>query len=261
MTQSEPLRLLVMLRRLRGEPDGSAADDVLGTCERAALAAAMTLREETDAHVTAIALGPARREDRVLAMALRAGCDRAARIYDRQLHGLDYLGVANILAAAANHFGFDAILCGDRSQDECQGAMGPAMAELLEVPHVSSTVTDLTVEDRALVVTRRADGRIQRLRVPTPAVIGVARFERRATPPAEEPLEDAQLDDRPTPARKPPRALLELDLADLSLEPLELRHRARFLGFARPVRTPRQPVLLRTAADLQARLRDDHLVE
>jgi len=260
-TEDKQLRILLMVRRLRGRPDGSAADEVLGECERAALSAAMTLRDEEHAHVTAIAVGPSRREDRVLAVALRAGCDAAVRIYDRGLQGLDYLGIANILAAAANHLGFDLILCGDRSEDECQGAVGPAVAELLEVPHVSSSVTDLRSDEHGLVATRRAAGRIQQLRIVLPSVVTVARFLRETKPVIDESPDEAALDDKPTPARKAPTGISELDLGDLGLTSRELRYRAQFVGRARPLRTPRQPVLLRTPAELIARLQEDHLLE
>jgi electron transfer flavoprotein beta subunit len=256
----KPLRVALMVRRLRGRPDGSAAEEVLGECERAALAAALTLRDELDAQVTAIAVGPGRREDRVLAMALRAGCDAAVRIHDTGLQGLDYLGIANILAAAANHLGFDLILCGDRSQDERQGAVGPAVAELLEIPHLSSAVTDLNVDENGLVATRRANGRIQTLRVAMPAVISVARFLRESKPVPADDASEAALDEKPTPSPRPPLGIIELDLGDLGLSARELRYRAQFLGRARPVRTPRQPLLLPTATDLVARLREDHLL-
>ncbi len=252
-----------MVRRLRGTPDGAAAGEVLGECERAAMAAAVTLRSELPAHVTAIAVGPARREDRVLAMALRSGCDAAVRVYDKNLHNLDYLGVAHILAAAANHLGFDLILCGDRSQDERQGAIGLAVAELLEVPHVSSLVTDLQTDENGLIATRRAGKRIHSLRVSLPSVVTVARFPHRE-PKGDiggEPAAEKALDDKPTPDRKPPRTLIELDLAALGLTSRELKHRSQFLGRARKVRTRRQALLLPDAAALVSRLRADHLLE
>ena len=41
--------------------------------------------------------------------------------------GVDYLGTARVLAATARHLQHDLVVCGDRSQDELQGAMGPAV--------------------------------------------------------------------------------------------------------------------------------------
>ncbi len=263
MTQPSPVRVLLMVRRLRGKPDGSAADDVLGECERAAMAAAVTLRRELPAHVTAIAVGPARREDRVLAMALRSGCDAAVRVHDKNLKDLDYLGVAHILAATANRLGFDLILCGDRSQDERQGAIGLAVAELLEIPHVSSMVTNLHTDENGLIATRRAGTRIHSLRVALPSVVTVARFPLREpeVDNGREPATEKALDDKPTPDRKVPRTLIELDLAALGLTSHELKHRSLCLGRARKVRTKRQTLLLPDAAALVSRLRSDHLLE
>lgn len=261
-TAEEPLRLLVFLRRLRGTPSGAPADDVLGECERAALAAAVTLAEELRAQLTAIAVGPARREDRVLAMALRAGCTRALRVYDNMLSGLDYLGVARVLAATANHVGYDLILCGARSQDENQGAVGPAVAELLEIPHISNAL-DLRVESGGAIVVRRGDGRIQTLRAELPALVTVSRFSRRAEEVDEGDDEDAALDAASSSGRLAlqPATLEEIDLDDLGLEPRELTHRAQFLGRATALRHARQPTVLDSGSALAARLRDDHVLD
>jgi len=246
-----PTRVLLLVRRLRGGPNGPIAREVLGACERAALAASLALRAELGAHVTAVAVGPANREDRVLAMALRAGCDHAVRIYDADIDGLDYLGIATILAGAARRLGFDLIVCGDRSEDECQGAVGPAVAELLGVPHASA-VEDVRAGAGALIATRRGDGRLQTVRIDLPAVVGIGRFARK--PEADE---AAPRDRRATTevARE------ELDLRALGLTPAELAYRRRFIGAAREVRSPKRVTLLPSAAALVSRLHDDRLLE
>ncbi len=262
---SEP-RILLLLRRLRASPDGQLADEVLGPCERAALAAAVTLADDLDAHLTALAVGRASRENRVLAMALRAGCHKAARIEDGACGPLDYLGVAKLLAAYARRAGFDLILCGARSQDEQQGAVGAAVAEELSVPHASGAV-DLRV-DRGAHNSHRSpepslgvaittpvpgSGRAEQ-RVPLPGLITVARFER--TPVVPDDDAESRLDR----VSQPFSTLEELSPEDLGIDPRELRHRGECLGTARPSRATRQPVVVSSAKELVGRLRADHLI-
>ena len=98
--EEKPLQIAVLLRRLLDAPNRPSEFEVLGQCERATLAAALKLSLELDAEVTAIAVGDARMENRVMAIALRAGCHRAVRIYGDTLGDVDVVGTARVIAAA-----------------------------------------------------------------------------------------------------------------------------------------------------------------
>jgi electron transfer flavoprotein alpha/beta subunit len=253
--------IAVLLRRLRASPSAAAEAEVLGRCEGAALAAALALGQQLGAPVCAIAMGPPRREDRVLAVALRAGCDRAVRVSDSALDGLDYLATARVLAAAIRHVGAELVLCGDRSQDELQGATGPAVAEILAIPHLTS-VTDVRGADGELDVVQRGGGSVRGWQLRPPAVLCVA--SHRAidgdgdTPePSDEQAAD---EDTPTTAHRV-RAIEELDLEKLDLDARELAYRARLLGRARRKRDGKKnALLLSTPGDLITRLVEDHLL-
>jgi hypothetical protein len=265
---ASPAPLVVLLRRLQARP-GAPGDEheVLGRCEGGALAAALDLGGRLDAPVLAIAVGPARREERVLAMALRAGCARAVRIDDRDLGDVDYLGVAQVLAAAARHVGARMVLCGDRSGDEGAGAIGPAIAELLEWSHLTA-VTRIAAEDDGLVVVRHGDGVVQRLRIQAPAVLCVAAPPVAARAGGEASaieLDGDRDDDTPTPAKRkrmrtPVPTIDEIDLADLGIDPRAIAPRRSSSGKLRQVRNRGAPALASSALDLIARLREDRLL-
>ncbi len=242
---SESPRILLMLRRLRADPGHVNEDEVLGRCERAALATALQLRAELDGSVTAIAVGP-RREDRVLAMALRAGCDHAVRAHDSVLDKVDYLATAQVLAATATHVGFDLIICGDRSQDELHGATGPAVAELLGLPNVGSVV-ETRADAATVIVSQRAATKLHQLRCNLPCLLCVAAFTKTSS------------DENPSTS---PRGgnIEQLYLADLGIDARELSHRRQFLGSARAVRPGCNATMLNSASELVARLTDDHLL-
>jgi electron transfer flavoprotein alpha/beta subunit len=165
-------RVAIVLRRPR------SGERRLGDCERAALRAGLALGRALGAEVEALALGGPR-ELGALTLALRAGCARAVRIDDRGRR-LDYLAIARGLRDALGPTPPALVLCGAESGDGHGGAIGPALAHLLERPHVADVV-DVRAGADGLEVHRRADGGVHRYRVPLPAVLCVARFP--ATPP------------------------------------------------------------------------------
>jgi electron transfer flavoprotein beta subunit len=243
----------VLIRRLQGRPGASGDDEAIGRCERGALTAALSLGSALGVPVVGIAVGPARREDRVLAMALRGGANRAVRISDDGLDELDYFGLAQVLAAAATWVQATVVLCGDRSEEEGTGAIGPAVAELLGAAHltaVANVKSEGSGSRTVLLVDRVAGGERQRFRVETPAVLCMR------------PTAIRNRADDEDPSRGPSRvaAIEELDLPRLGLDLRALGHRKGAAGRLRPVRGPRRALVASSAEDLVARLRADHLV-
>jgi electron transfer flavoprotein beta subunit len=95
-----------------------------------------------------------------LRTALAMGADRAIHVVD-EVPARDELELAEILAAAIrrDEAGFDLILCGKQTIDRDAGELGPALAELLGLPHVGA-ITTLELDDDASTaqVHRRVEG-------------------------------------------------------------------------------------------------------
>jgi electron transfer flavoprotein beta subunit len=246
---NDDLRIAILLRRLQSRPGTVSGDQVLGRCERAALAAGLHLRGAFDrnATVTVISMGPARREDRVLAVALRSGCDRAVRVFDHKLEDLDYLGTATVLAKAVEHIGADLLLCGDRAQDELTGAIGPSVAELLNRPHISGIV-DAKADDGAVIASRRSLGKLHRFRCALPVVLCVSSF-----PPQEDGDSNAAATSRS-------QSIEELDLASLGLDVSKLEYRRKLLGHAKATRKGLNASIATSPSDLVSRMVEGHLL-
>ena len=240
--------ILLALRRLCDRPQ-HPDHEVLGQCERAALAAALRLRGELGGTVTAVAVGPAQREDRVLAIALRAGCDEGIRVQDPALDDPDYLVVAQVLAAVARRISAKLVLCGDRSQDERQGATGAAVAELLDAPHLAQVV-DLEAHDGRLRAVQRTGGRLHTWHCSLPAVMCLASFPRTRHPDGEG---DGEREARG-------RGITELDLGELALDRSALGERSRLIGPARPTRASSRAIMLASPAELVERLARERLI-
>jgi electron transfer flavoprotein alpha/beta subunit len=217
--------IAVVLRRPR------AGERRLGVRDRAALACALELGAGLEAEVEAFALGDPRDDD-ALALALRAGCHRATRVDDRGLKRLDYLAAARHLALVLRRATPGLVVCGD---DEHGGAIGPALAEWLELPHLGGVIA-AHADGGALLIERRVAGATHRYRVPLPALVCVAGF----TPAGRA-------------ARAVDRARAPVVVDPLELEPggLELRNA---VSAAPTRRTPPRAELLDARA-LAARLR------
>lgn len=235
------LRIVLPLRRLRARTRRATRSDVLGRCERAALAAALWLRHQTGGHVTAVAVGPAKLEKRALDMALRAGCDRAIEVLYPGVDAVDYLGVARVLAAVARRETFDVVIIGNRSQDELVGAVGPAVAELLDVPHLGSVV-DVSVSGDRITAIQRAGGKLHEFSCRPPLVACVEAFSR-SLPAAARPADRAEI--------------AEIELGALDIRATELSVRTDFAGSARSSRV-RAATIVSGAAELMRRLAGDN---
>ena len=241
------MTVAILIRRAQSRPGQHDEEQILGPCERGALGIGLALAAQRDAPAVAIAVGPARREDRVLAMALRAGCARAVRVWDDGLDDVDYLGLAEVLAAAIRSVNATLVVCGDRSVDERAGAIGPAVAELLGIAHITG-VGHAKMIDGALGVEHLSDHGPIQLRFPGPLLLAV-------TAPSARNRDDTAA---PPPAASQSIAVKEL--ADLGLDPRRLAPRRALVGRLRPLRGARQAILLADAAALVDRLRSERLL-
>lgn len=110
---------------------------VVNPYDEFAIEEAVKIKEKTPgAQVFAISLGPKQRTSEVLRTALAMGCDEG--IVVNTTAELDSLGVAKALAAAIKaEGGCDLVLFGKLAIDDNGSSVGPMVAELLGIPHVS----------------------------------------------------------------------------------------------------------------------------
>ena len=123
--------------------------------------------------VVAISMGPPSAAEG-LTQCYALGVDRAVLLSDRALAGSDTLATAQALALALRRESPDLIICGRNSSDAETGQVGPEIAELLELPHISN-VRKLEVDRAAHRITaeRATETGYQVLECPLPAVVCV----------------------------------------------------------------------------------------
>ncbi len=128
---------------------------------------ALRQKEKHGGTVTVISLG-GDEATKALRTSLAMGADSG--IHVKHPGGLDMLGVAKALASTIRDKGYDLIFAGRQAMDDDCGAVGSMVAELLDIPHVS-TVTRLDVEESRLTAEREFEGGIEVFEVPLPALI------------------------------------------------------------------------------------------
>jgi electron transfer flavoprotein beta subunit len=137
-----------------------------------ALEAALELRQaHPGTELRALSAGGKRAAD-ALRRAVAMGFDQVEHLGDQSLAQADSLGVAQVLAARLSELKPGLVLCGKQALDDDQGAVGPMVAELLGIPHVSAVVS-LKVDPAAgtAEVGRKLEGEVWTLRAPLPLLL------------------------------------------------------------------------------------------
>src|SRR5690606_24652448 len=139
--------------------DGKISEEgvefVINPYDEYAVEEAIKLKEEHGGEVTVITVGPERAEQ-ALRTAMAMGADKGILI-DTEGLDADEHSIAHILAAVIREREFDIILCGYMAVDDGSAQVGPRLAELLDIPHIS-TITKLTIEGDQVKVERDVEG-------------------------------------------------------------------------------------------------------
>lgn len=142
--------------------------------DRNVLEAAMCLKEEHQAHVTAVTMGPPQAKT-VLMKALAFGCDDAVLLSDRAFGGADTLATGYTLAMAAEKLGdYDLLLTGKNSDDGDTAQVGGAVAAFLDIPHVTLAAS-VAVSDGWAYCDRALEKRTEKVRVKLPALVCITK--------------------------------------------------------------------------------------
>ena len=146
---------------------------IINPDDKAALEAALQLKEQHGAHVTVLTMGPPQAE-KALREALAMGADDAHLITDRVFGGSDTLATSTIIAAAVKKLGADLVLCGRQAIDGDTAQVGPQIAEHLDLPQITYAAGISYCEECGkLTVKRQFEDRYQTLQVKLPCLVTV----------------------------------------------------------------------------------------
>lgn len=184
-----PLNIIVCIKQI---PDPECFDKITldpstGTIQRTgvplitnpldrhALEEALRIREKLGGSVTAVTMGPPQARTS-LDDALAVGADRGALLCDQAFAGADTLATACALSGGIRFLGpFDLILCGNETADGATAQVPAQLAEMLDIPHVTSARKIEVQENGRVLVERAVENGFLRIEVVLPAVIAVLR--------------------------------------------------------------------------------------
>jgi electron transfer flavoprotein beta subunit len=140
---------------------------------KAALEAALRLKDAGEVEVVAISVGELQADD-ALREALAMGCDAAYLLCDGAFEEADISVTVRVLAAAVEKLGgAELIVAGRESGDTGAGQIGPRLAEALGLAQVTD-VYALEMTDGAVKASRRWGADCATVRALLPAVVTVA---------------------------------------------------------------------------------------
>ncbi|HJP91101.1 MAG TPA: FAD-binding protein [Pyrinomonadaceae bacterium] len=148
--------------------------NILNPFDKRAISKAVNLKAMFGGEVTAFTMGPPQARA-VLYECLAVGADKAIHLSDPAFSGADTLATARALAAAIKRQPFDLIMCGKYSVDAETGQVGPQVAEILDIPHITG-VSSLTFDDTHgyVIAERETDAGFETIRCTLPALITAA---------------------------------------------------------------------------------------
>ena len=145
---------------------------VMNPYDEFAVEEALRIKEKAGGTVTIVSMGPQRATE-AIRTGLAMGADKGVHLNDAAFEGADSYATAKALAAAIKPLSFDLILCGKQAVDEDNAQVYAALAEMLDIPHVS-VVTKLEMADdgKGAVAEREIEGGSKEvIQVSLPALI------------------------------------------------------------------------------------------
>jgi electron transfer flavoprotein beta subunit len=134
-----------------------------------AIEAGMKLKEKFGGKVTVLTVDNKKAD--ALRRGIAMGADDAIQITDPALEGSDQFAIAKALTAYLQDKPFDLILAGRQAMDDDAGIVGPAVAELLGIPHVNMIIgLEMDNPKKELRVIREVEGGKEILSCTPPAL-------------------------------------------------------------------------------------------
>jgi len=162
-------------KRLTGDPlrIDRSVEAILNPYDEYAVEAAVQLKEQHDAEVTVLCLGP-ENADEALRKALAMGVDKAVLVSDPAAAGSDTQATGYALAQALKSLPADLIITGGLSTEAQTGQVPGVIAQLLDLPLLAN-LSGFEVEGATIKARRQTDEGYIAYECPLPAVLAVAK--------------------------------------------------------------------------------------
>jgi electron transfer flavoprotein beta subunit len=188
-----------------GQISEEGVEFVINPYDEYAVEEAIKLKEEHGGEVTVITIGPDRAEQ-ALRTAMAMGADKGIIVDDEDLESADEFTIAKVLAAVIKNLDYDIILGGYMAVDDGSAQVGPRLAELLDIPHIS-TITKLTIDGDTVEVEKDVEGDVEYIQSKLPILVT-----------AQQGLNEPRYPSLPGIMKAKKKPLERLDIDDLDLD-------------------------------------------
>ncbi len=196
---------------VNGQIDEDGAEFIINPYDEYAVEEAIRIRDDHGGQVTVVTVGDEEAEKQ-LRTALAMGADQSVLInVEEDLDYYDEITVAKVLAEYLKDQDVDIILAGNVAIDGGSGQVGPRVADLLNIPYVT-TITKIDIDGENVNIVRDVEGDSEIIETSLPLLVT-----------AQQGLNDPRYPSLPgiMKARKKPLEELELDDLDLDEDDVE----------------------------------------
>ena len=189
-----------------GKINEEGAEFIINPYDEYAVEEAIQVRDAQGGEVTVVSVGNEEAEKQ-LRTALAMGADKAVLInIEDDVENGDQFTTAKVLAQYLKDQEVDLIIAGNVAIDGGSGQVGPRVAELLNIPYVT-TITDLNIAGTTVSVTRDVEGDSETIETTLPLLVT-----------AQQGLNEPRYPSLPGIMKAKKKPLEELELDDLDLE-------------------------------------------
>ncbi|MEX2104776.1 MAG: electron transfer flavoprotein subunit beta/FixA family protein [Bacilli bacterium] len=188
---------------------------IINPYDEYAIEEAIQLKDKHGGEVTVITIGN-KQTEKQLRKALAMGCDKAVLInIEDDLEASDQFTTAKILSEYLKDKAFDLILGGNVAIDNASGQVGPRLAELLDIPFVS-TITKIDLNGAAVTIERDVEGDSEIIETSLPLLVT-----------AQQGLNEPRFPSLPGIMKAKRKPLEELTIDDLKLDKEDVKPKTR----------------------------------
>lgn len=189
-----------------GKINEEGAEFIINPYDEYAVEEAIVLRDAHGGEVTVISVGTEESEKQ-LRTALAMGADKAVLInIEDDIEDGDQYTTSKIIAEYLKDKDADIIIAGNVAIDSGSGQVGPRVAEILNIPYIT-TITKLTVDGTSVNVVRDVEGDSEVIETSLPLLVT-----------AQQGLNEPRYPSLPGIMKAKKKPLEELELDDLDLE-------------------------------------------
>ncbi|WNB93214.1 electron transfer flavoprotein subunit beta/FixA family protein [Bacillus sp. NEB1478] len=213
-----------------------SAEFIINPYDEYAIEEAITLKDAHGGTVTVVTVGDEDSE-KELRTALAMGADQAVLISNEDLDSQDQFSTSSILATYFKDKEYDIILGGNVAIDNGTGQVGPRLAELLDIPHVT-TITKIEVNGTTVNIERDVEGDLEKIETSLPLLVT-----------AQQGLNEPRYPSLPGIMKAKKKPLESLDLDDLDIDEDDVEAKTKTVEIYLPPKKEAGKILSGETAD------------